>query len=79
MPVIGAPGKRHLEAEIKDTPAVTRMMPNNQIALLQNGEAYFPAMEAALDRAACEIYLESYIFENDNTGRRIAEALRRPV
>jgi cardiolipin synthase len=24
-----------------------------------------------------EIYLESYIFENDNTGRRIAEALRR--
>ncbi|MBW2247063.1 MAG: cardiolipin synthase ClsB [Deltaproteobacteria bacterium] len=54
-----------------------RIIPNNHITLLQNGEAYFPAIEAALDRAAHEIYLESYIFKNDNTGRRIAEALRR--
>ena len=44
---------------------------------MQNGEAYFPAIEAALERAVHEIYLESYIFENDTTGRRIAEALRR--
>jgi cardiolipin synthase A/B len=56
---------------------VIRIIPNNQIRLLQNGEAYFPALEAALDRAEHEIYLESYIFENDHTGRRIAEALRR--
>ncbi len=56
---------------------MTRMIPNNQITLLQNGEAYFPAIEAALDRAMHEIYLESYIFENDNTGQRIGEALRR--
>ena len=56
---------------------MTRIIPNNQITLLQNGEAYFPAIEAAFDRAVHEIYLESYIFENDNTGRRIAEALRR--
>ena len=56
---------------------MTRIIPNNQITLLQNGEAYFPAIETALDRAVHEIYLESYIFENDNTGRRIAEALRR--
>jgi cardiolipin synthase len=56
---------------------VTRIISNNQITLLQNGEAYFPAIEAALDRAVYEIYLESYIFANDNTGRRIAEALRR--
>jgi cardiolipin synthase A/B len=54
-----------------------RIVSNNQITLLQNGEAYFPAMETALDKAIHEIYLESYIFENDNTGRRIAEALRR--
>jgi cardiolipin synthase len=56
---------------------VTRIVSNNQITLLQNGEAYFPAIETALDRAMREIYLESYIFENDNAGRRIAEALRR--
>ena len=69
--------KRQLKAEKEVNPAVTRIIPNNQITLLQNGEAYFPAIEAALDRAVHEIYLESYIFENDNTGRRIAEALRR--
>ncbi len=53
------------------------MNPDNQITLLQNGEAYFPMLEAALDRAEHHIYLESYIFENDRTGRRIAEALKR--
>ena len=69
--------KRQLKAEKEVNPAVTRIIPHNQITLLQNGEAYFPAIEAALDRAVYEIYLESYIFANDNTGRRIAEALRR--
>ncbi|MCM2285169.1 MAG: cardiolipin synthase ClsB [Desulfobacula sp.] len=54
-----------------------RFVPDNQITLLENGETYFPVMEAALDRAEHEIYLISYIFKNDATGRRIAEALRR--
>ncbi|MGB3225077.1 MAG: cardiolipin synthase ClsB [Desulforhopalus sp.] len=53
------------------------MKPDNHIVLLQNGEAYFPALELALNRATQDIYLVSYIFENDHTGRRIAEALRR--
>ena len=53
------------------------MNSGNLITLLQNGDAYFPALEAALDQAVYEIYLETYIFENDHTGRRIAEALRR--
>ena len=44
------------------------MIPNNEITLLQNGEAYFPALEAELDRAVHEIYLESYIFKYDSTG-----------
>lgn len=53
------------------------MNSGNRITLLQNGDGYFPALEAALDRAVYDIYLETYIFENDHTGRRIAEALRR--
>jgi cardiolipin synthase len=53
------------------------MYSGNRITLLQNGDAYFPALEAALDQAVYDIYLETYIFENDHTGRRIAEALRR--
>ena len=53
------------------------MIPDNRITLLHNGEAYFPALVAALDQARREIYLETYIFENDHTGRLVAEALRR--
>ena len=49
----------------------------NQIDLLQSGEAFFPAIEAAFDQARHEIYLETYIYENDATGRRIADALNR--
>ena len=56
---------------------MSRMVPNNKITLLQNGEVYFPALMAAIDRSMHEIYLEAYIFENDNTGQRIAEALMR--
>ena len=56
---------------------VSRFIPGNQVTLLQNGEAYFPALEAAFDRATHEIYLETYIYENDATGQRIAEALKR--
>ena len=53
------------------------MNSGNRITLLHYGDAYFPAVEKALDRAVYDIYLETYIFENDQTGRRIAEALRR--
>ena len=58
-------------------PAVTRVRPNTLFTLLENGEAYFPAVEAALDLAQYEIYMESYIFRDDRTGQRIANALIR--
>ena len=49
----------------------------NSITLLRNGTEYFPALEQALDEAQREVFLESYIFEHDQTGRRIAAALMR--
>ncbi len=49
----------------------------NQVSLLCNGTEYFPALEAAIDLAVREIYLETYIFEYDSTGKRIAAALMR--
>jgi len=49
----------------------------NSIVLLENGVQYFPALESAIDLATREIYLETYLFENDQTGRRIADALSR--
>ena len=49
----------------------------NRITLLRTGAEYFPALAAAIEAAAAEIYLETYIFEDDETGRRIAAALAR--
>src|SRR5688572_558159 len=53
------------------------LVPGNRIELLRSGTQYFPALEAACDAAAAEVYLETYIFEDDATGRRIAAALTR--
>jgi len=52
-------------------------LPGNVITLLETGDAYFPALEAAIDAATSEIHLECYIFEADATGRRVADALIR--
>ena len=49
----------------------------NRLQLLRNGAEYFPALEAAIEHAQQEIYLETYIFADDPTGQRIAEALIR--
>jgi cardiolipin synthase len=54
-----------------------RFVEGNKLQLLMNGTAYFPALEAAFDAAQSEIYLETYIFADDDTGRRIAAALVR--
>ena len=51
--------------------------PGNCVELLCTGAEYFPALEAACDAANHEIYLETYIFEGDATGLRIAQALMR--
>ena len=47
----------------------------NQITLLRNGEEYFPALEATINAAQHEIYLETYIYQADEIGLRIGEAL----
>ena len=54
-----------------------RFRSGNRIKLLRNGAQYFPALERAIDSAEREVWLESYIFADDPTGRRIAEAMAR--
>ena len=49
----------------------------NRLQLLRNGEAYFPALIEAVDRARYEVHLETYIFADDAAGRDIAAALSR--
>lgn len=51
--------------------------PGHRVELLESGTQYFPALENALDSAESEVFLQTYIFENDDTGRRIAAALSR--
>ena len=56
---------------------MSTFVPGNRIQLLRAGAEYFPQLEAACDAARHEIYLETYIYEADVTGRRIAAALSR--
>lgn len=49
----------------------------NQLMLLKNGTAYFPQLCTDIDAAQHSIYLETYIYFADETGRMIADALCR--
>ena len=69
---------RSCRAERRTGTAMTlEFLGGNKLQLLVNGSAYFPALQQAFDAAQSEIYLETYIFADDDTGRRIAAALVR--
>ena len=47
----------------------------NRVELLCAGAEFFPALIAAIESAKKEVYLETYIYNDDDTGRRVTEAL----
>ena len=47
----------------------------NQIKLLRSGGEYFPALITAIHLAKIEIHLQSYIFQADQTGLAVGQAL----
>ena len=49
----------------------------NIVTLLHCGAQFFPALIASIDAAASDVYLETYIFDDDITGRAVKEALKR--
>ena len=51
------------------------LMIGNRISILHNGEQAYPEMLKAIESAKKFIYLCTYIFESDETGRRFVEAL----
>jgi cardiolipin synthase A/B len=57
--------------------AMNRFLPGNRITLLRDGAQYFPALVQAIDGAEREIWLETYIFADDATGRLVAASLSR--
>jgi cardiolipin synthase len=49
----------------------------HSIRLLRNGAEFFPALIEAIGSAEQEVWLETYIFADDASGRAIAEAMVR--
>lgn len=47
----------------------------NRVRLLVNGEMYFPQLLAAIDAAKRTVWLETYIYADDNIGARVTLAL----
>ena len=64
---------RHLALEqaISDSP----ISAGNRVRLLEDGPATYRAMLAAIASARTSINMESYIFEDDDVGRRFSDAL----
>ena len=56
---------------------MSRFLPGNRIALLRSGGEFFPALVQAIDRAEREVWLETYIFADDDVGRIVTAALVR--
>lgn len=48
----------------------------NRISLVQSGEDYFSLLLKLIDKANLTIHLQTYIYENDKTGRKVGDALK---
>ena len=56
-------------------PYAERVLGEDTVALLRDGEQAYPAMLAAIARAERTICFETYILRDDTTGKRFLEAL----
>lgn len=52
-------------------------MPGHDITLLSSGQAFFESLVRLINRAKDSIHLQVYIYEPDETGQEVAEALIR--
>jgi len=52
-------------------------IPGNRVTLLRSGTEFFPALESAIDGARSDVWMETYIYADDPSGRRISAALIR--
>lgn len=50
---------------------------HNKVRLVRGGSLYFDLLEQLIDEAADTVHFQTYIFDNDETGSRIANALIR--
>jgi cardiolipin synthase len=52
-------------------------LPGNRVTLLRSGGEYFPALVSSIDHAEREVWLETYIYADDDVGRIVTAALVR--
>jgi cardiolipin synthase len=64
---------------LADTVTRRPLLGGNAVKILINGDAAYPAMLEAIHTARQTVYLSSYIFESNATGRRFIEALSQAV
>jgi cardiolipin synthase A/B len=77
-PVDVLPRKQLLSLRrLSDTVTRRPLTAGNLIEVLHNGEESYPAMLEAIAQARRSVYLCTYIFDSDDTGRRFADALRQ--
>lgn len=51
--------------------------PHNKVRLVHGGKDYFSTLLQLIDEAKISIHLQTYIFDGDETGRQVADALLR--
>lgn len=76
-----APADEHLAGLARATDRIVRheLTAGNRLEPLENGDAAYPAMLAAIESAERSIALATYIFDDDRAGERFASALARAV
>jgi cardiolipin synthase len=52
-----------------------RWVGGNRVQLLEGGDQLFPAMRVAIEQAEREVWLATYIYQDDGAGRAVADAL----
>ncbi len=60
---------------ISDAVTGLPLVQGNRVGVLHNGEQAYPAMLQAIESARRRVFLSTYIFESNRTGRRFIDAL----
>lgn len=66
-------------ARISDSISRWPVVGGNRVRMLQNGEQAYPEMIEAIETAKESLFLTTYIFETNHSGRRFIDALIRAV
>ncbi len=76
-PVAGASAKQQKRRPVEKKRLSAGYTLNNNVQFIRGGAAYFNRMLQMIDQAKESIHLQTYIFDDDATGRSVADALKK--